>query len=65
MTDRTERPDEWWFNERTGEVEHGPWSLGTDRLGPFPSREKAERAHEAIAERARHWAEEDAAEEGR
>lgn len=61
MADRTERPDEWWYNDRTGQVEHGPQSLGTDRLGPFATREEAERATEIIAERARRWAEEDAA----
>lgn len=55
--------DTWWFNQRTGEVEEGPQSLAIDRLGPFASREEAERAEEIVAERARQWAEEDAEED--
>jgi len=51
---------QWWYNRRTGEVEEGAQSLGTDRDGPFSSREDAARAPEIIAERARRWAEEDA-----
>ncbi|HEV7956909.1 MAG: methionine aminopeptidase [Microbacteriaceae bacterium] len=51
---------EWYYNRRTGDVEEGPQSLGSDRDGPFSSREEAARAPEIIAERARKWAEEDA-----
>jgi hypothetical protein len=50
----------WWFNNKTGEVEEGPKSLGSDRDGPFASREEALRAPEIIAERARQWAAEEA-----
>ena len=50
---------EWWFNVKTGEVEHGPQSLHVDRVGPFRTREEALRANEIIAERARHWAEQE------
>ncbi|MEO7349930.1 MAG: methionine aminopeptidase [Terrimesophilobacter sp.] len=53
---------EWWFNTKTQEVEEGPQSLAGDRVGPFESREDASRANEIIAERARAWAAEDAAE---
>ncbi len=53
---------QWWYNHRTGEVEEGPQSLGSDRDGPYASREDAERAPELAQERARKWAEEDAAE---
>lgn len=53
----------WWYNNRTGEVEEGPISLGSDRDGPFETREEAARAPEIIAERARRWAAEDAAED--
>lgn len=53
---------EWWYNHKTGEVEEGPQSLGSDRDGPFDSRERAARAPEIIAERARKWAAEDASE---
>jgi len=50
----------WWFNNKTGEVEEGPKSLGSDRDGPFATREEALRAPEIIAERARQWAAEEA-----
>jgi hypothetical protein len=53
----------WWFNNKTGEVEEGPQSLGADRDGPFPSREEAALAPQILAERARRWAEEEAAED--
>ena len=51
---------EWWYNLKTGEVEEGPQSLGSDRDGPFASKEDAARAPEIIAERARKWAAEEA-----
>ncbi len=51
---------EWWFNNKTGEVEEGAQSLGADRDGPFTTREDAARAREIIAERARRWAAEEA-----
>ena len=51
---------QWYYNRKTGEVEEGPKSLGSDRDGPFDSREDAARAPQIIAERARKWAEEDA-----
>ncbi len=52
---------EWWYNHKTGEVEEGPQSLGSDRDGPYASREDAMRAPEIAQERARAWAAEDAA----
>ncbi len=51
----------WWYNNKTGEVEEGPKSLGMDRDGPFATKEEAQRAPEIIAERARAWAREEAA----
>lgn len=50
---------EWWYNHKTGEVEEGPQSLGSERDGPFASREEAARAPEIAQERARAWAAED------
>jgi len=50
---------EFWYNERTGEVEEGPQSLAVHRIGPFPTREEAARALEIVAERARLAREED------
>ena len=51
---------DWYYNRKTGEVEEGAVSLGSDRDGPFATREDAARAPEIIAERSRKWAEEDA-----
>ena len=51
---------EWWFNHKTGEVEEGPQSLGSDRDGPFTSRADAARAPQIAAERSRKWREEEA-----
>ena len=57
-----DRAPQWWYNHRTGEVEEGPQSLGSDRDGPYASREEAARAPEIARERARAWAAEEAAE---
>ena len=54
---------EWWYNSKTGDVEEGAQSLALDRDGPFKSREEAAKAPEIIAERARKWAEDEAAED--
>jgi hypothetical protein len=53
---------EWFYNNKTGEVEEGRQSLSADLDGPFASREDAARAPEIIAERSRRWAQEDAKE---
>jgi hypothetical protein len=58
-----EEEQTWWYNHKTGEVEEGRQSLGSDRDGPYATREDAERAPEIARERARRWAEEEA--EGR
>lgn len=55
---------QWWYNNKTGEVEEGALSLGSDRDGPFATREEAARAPEIIAERSRRWAAEEAANDG-
>lgn len=56
-------PDEieqsWWYNSRTGEVEHGPESPSIHRIGPFASREEASRAPEVIAARSKAWDEDE------
>ena len=53
---------QWWYNNKTGEVEEGPRSLGSDRDGPYATREEAARAVEIARERARQWAAEEAGE---
>jgi hypothetical protein len=50
---------EWFYNNKTGDVEEGRQSTSNDLDGPFASREEASRAPEIIAERARKWAAED------
>lgn len=55
--------DQYWFNTRTGEVEHGKQSLATDLLGPFATEAEAAKAPERLQENARRWAEEDAADD--
>ncbi len=50
---------EWWYNHKTGEVEEGPQSLGSDRDGPYASREDAARAPEIARQRAAEWNKDD------
>jgi hypothetical protein len=51
--------DSWWYNHKTGEVEHGPVSLGSDRDGPYATKQDAARAPEIARERAAKWNAED------
>ncbi|WP_298036466.1 SPOR domain-containing protein [uncultured Microbacterium sp.] len=53
----------YWYNSRTGEVEHGLVSPAVDRIGPFDTSEEAARAPEKLKERSAAWAEEEAIEE--
>ncbi|HWL02335.1 MAG TPA: methionine aminopeptidase [Microbacteriaceae bacterium] len=46
---------EYWYNDRTGEVEIGPQSLAIDRIGPFKTREEAERALDIVRQRSEAW----------
>lgn len=46
---------QWWYNHKTGEVEEGAQSLGSDRDGPYDSREDAARAPQIAQERAAAW----------
>ena len=55
--------NKYWFNSTTGEVEFGMKSPSIDRIGPFDTEEEATRAPEVLKERARAWAEEDAADD--
>jgi len=54
---------QWWYNHKTGDVEEGPKSLGSDRDGPFATRDEAMRAPEIAAERSRRWEQEDGADD--
>ncbi|WP_028245520.1 hypothetical protein [Pseudoclavibacter soli] len=52
----------YWFNTRTHEVEDGPQSLATDRIGPFATEEEARNALEIVRRRSAEWAAEEDAE---
>ena len=55
MTNTGEQ-EQWWFNTKTMRVEPpGTATPGKDLLGPYPSREEAERALEKVKERNREW----------
>ncbi|WP_372593864.1 SPOR domain-containing protein [Actinotalea sp.] len=50
---------EYWFNLTTHEVERGRVSSWEHRLGPYPTREAAERALQEAKERTEAWDEAD------
>ncbi|MFZ5870571.1 MAG: SPOR domain-containing protein [Actinomycetota bacterium] len=50
---------EFWFNTKTRQVEEGHISDWTNLMGPYPTREAAERALETARERTERWDEED------
>ncbi len=45
----------WYFNTKTGQVEGEEGARAADRLGPYSSREEAERALQIAAERTKNW----------
>jgi hypothetical protein len=45
----------WWFCLRHNTVESDDVCPGRDRLGPYPTREAAERALETVQERNQAW----------
>ncbi|UOQ89314.1 SPOR domain-containing protein [Agromyces endophyticus] len=61
MTENVEHM--FWYNLKTGEVEQGFVSQSVDRVGPFETREEAERALEILRANSAKWAEEDAADD--
>lgn len=40
---------QWWYNDKTGEVEQGPKSSNRHHIGPFDTREEAAHALDRIA----------------
>ena len=56
-------PRQWWYNWKTGEVEQGPLSLGSDRYGPYATEADAHRALAIAQQRSQQWTDEEAAEE--
>ncbi|MFJ4225229.1 SPOR domain-containing protein [Microbacterium sp. NPDC089695] len=56
--------EKYWYNVNTKQVEFGMISPSADRVGPFDTEAEAAHAPEKLQERARAWADEDAAEDG-
>jgi len=52
---------EFWFNTTTGKVEEGRVSDWSEVLGPYPTREAAERALATARARSQAWDHEDRA----
>lgn len=50
---------EFYFNAKTKQVEQGPQSDYTNRMGPYASREEAEAALQTAKSRNESWDEED------
>ncbi|OLT42515.1 hypothetical protein BJF85_22620 [Saccharomonospora sp. CUA-673] len=56
----TQPPSGWFYNTRTGEVEHGEVSRSIDLLGPYPDEATARQALDIARERTRQADEADA-----
>ena len=54
VTDGTQ----FYYNLSTGQVEEGPQSPASERMGPYATREEAARALSTAAERNKAWDEE-------
>lgn len=54
---------EFYFNTKTGEVEVGKPSSWSHRMGPYPTREAAERALQTAHVRTEAWDEESSADD--
>ncbi|PYY32208.1 MULTISPECIES: SPOR domain-containing protein [unclassified Curtobacterium] len=39
---------QWWYNDKTGEVEQGPKSTNRHHIGPFPTRDEAAHALDRV-----------------
>ena len=48
-------PQEWYYNTVTGEVELGPQSPMQNRLGPYATREDAEKRNKKWEDQDRDW----------
>ncbi|QPZ40059.1 SPOR domain-containing protein [Paramicrobacterium chengjingii] len=60
MTDDPSK--KYWYNLKSGEVEHGYVSPSVDRVGPFDTQDEASHALDRLAENSRKWAEEEESE---
>ena len=57
--DEEEQVPEYWFNVETKQVEEGRQSDWSVLMGPYPTREEAERALETARARTEQWDEEE------
>lgn len=63
MTEHIDPQNSYWYRVSDGVVEQGPQSPGNQRMGPYASREEAQRALQTAAARTSAWEEEDARED--
>ena len=54
---------EYWFNTKTNQVEVGKQSIAVFRIGPFKTKDEAQRALKILAEKANNWRQEDESED--
>ena len=54
---------QYWYNMKTGQVEHGYESSVVDRVGPFGTEEEASHALEKLRANSAKWAEDEAREQ--
>jgi hypothetical protein len=47
--------EQWWFCLKHQTVEHGDSCANSERMGPYASREEAERSLSQAAERTEQW----------
>lgn len=52
-------PDAYWFNLKTGKVEHGRLVASQYRVGPFETEDEAKNALKTLSERSKAWNTED------
>jgi hypothetical protein len=50
---------QWYYNDRTKQVEQGLQSPNRDHIGPFATREEAENALQRVAQNNEKWDAED------
>lgn len=53
---------EYWFNTKTNQVEVGKQSIAVYRIGPFKTKDEAQKALQMLAEKASKWRQEDESE---
>ena len=52
-------PERWWFNLKTQTSEFGRFVDSANRVGPFDTKDEADRALQTLKLRSQQWAEEE------